>query len=140
MAKKRYEEVEHTADIRLKVYGADEKELFSNGAFALFDRMVDLDGVHDVFTDEIEAEGGDLEETLINFLSELLWRFDARRRVYRECRIAELSPGRVRSLCIGEEFDPARHHARQGIKAVTFHDVKITRTGKRLSVVITFDV
>ena len=45
MTGERYRELEHPADLRLEIFGADERELFENAAFALFDRMVDLSGV-----------------------------------------------------------------------------------------------
>ena len=56
----RYEEVEHTADVRLKVYGADEKELFANAAFALFDMLVDLSGVQEKIREEVSSLTGGL--------------------------------------------------------------------------------
>ena len=135
----RYEELEHTADLRLKVYGADERELFANAAFALFDTLADLSGVREEVTDEVAAEGADLEETLVNFLGELLYRFDGEGRVYRSCRVVELDSRHVRAALSGEPFEAARHEAKTAIKAVTFHDVQISRGGDGLSVVITCD-
>ena len=136
----RYEEIEHTADVRLKVYGADEKELFANAAFALFDTLVDLSGVGGGIREEVEAEGGDIEETLVGFLGELLYRFDVGRKVYRGFEVIELAETRVRAACTGEDFDPGRHEQKMEIKAVTFHDVRIERGESGLSVAITCDV
>jgi SHS2 domain-containing protein len=140
MVPKRYEELDHTADVQLRIFGAGERELFANAAFALFDKMVDLSRVESRRTVEIEASGADIEETLVNFLAELLYRYNAGRFICRECRITELAPTRVRSVCTGEDFDPARHEARAEIKAVTFHDVKITRAADALEVTLTCDV
>lgn len=136
----RYEEIEHTADVRLMVYGADERKLFANAAFALFDRQVDLSAVEIVSADEILAGGADLEETLVNFLNELLYRLEGEDRVYREFEITELDENDVVAICSGETFDPARHEKKISIKAVTFHDVAITRSDGGLSVAITCDV
>lgn len=136
----RYEELEHTADVRLKVYGADREELFANAAFALFDTVVELGEVKAVFCDEIEVEGGDLEETLVNFLGELLYRFEVEGRLYGEFDILELSDERVRVASSGELRDVRRHGARRAVKAVTFHDVEIVRGAEGLSVVLTLDV
>jgi len=80
---KRYEELGHTADIRFRIYGADERELFSNAAFALFDKMVDLSAVRASEAIEVEVSGADAEETLVNFLSEILYRFDAEKFIAR---------------------------------------------------------
>ena len=139
-AAKRYEELDHTADLRLRIFGADERELFANAAFALFDRIVDLASVRAQVAHEIEASGADIEETLVNFLSELLYRRETQNILYRDCEIRELTLQRVRSVCMGETFSPSRHEAKAEIKAVTFHDVEITRRGGRLEVTLTFDV
>jgi len=137
---KRYEEIEHTADVRLRFFGADERELFANAAFGMLDSMVDLSDVETKSADTVEATGEDLEETLINFLSELLYRFEGEQRVYRDFEISELTGERVKAVCRGEWYDPERHARKKGIKAVTFHDVRIERGKEGLSVVVTFDV
>ena len=136
----RYEEIEHTADVRLKIYGADERELFANAAFALFDRQVDLSAVEIVSADKVVAGGAEIEETLVNFLNELLYRLEGEDRVYREFEITELDNNDVAAICSGETFDPARHEKKLAIKAVTFHDIEITRGDAGLSVAITCDV
>ena len=43
---------------------------FANAAFGLSDSLVDLAGVREAFTDTVQATGGDLEETLVDFLSD----------------------------------------------------------------------
>lgn len=137
---KRYEELEHTADYRVRIFGADEKELFANAAYAFSDSIVDAEGVSEESTDEVEATGGDLEETLVNFLSALLYRFEGERRIYRRCEMLEVSDKRVRAACRGEEFDRSRHRGRTDIKAVTFHGLEIRRGAEGLTAVVTFDI
>ena len=140
MRSKRYEELDHTADLRLKVFGRDTRELFANAVFALFDRMVELGGVKSAKSHRVEAAGADAAETLVSFLGELLYHYNVERFVCRECEIEDLSDTRVRAVVRGEVFDPSRHRAKHEIKAVTFHDVRIERTGEGLEVVLTFDV
>ncbi len=137
---KRYEELDHTADLRLRVFGATRKELFANAAFALFDRMLDLSGVGRQVVQEVGAAGADAEETLVNFLDELLYRYDTEGFIPRECEITRVADADVHAVCRGDIFDAARHEARAHIKAVTFHDVAITRAGDGLQVTLTCDV
>ena len=137
---KRYEELEHTADVRFRVFGCDLEELFENAAFALCDVMFRLPDVREDSALEVEAAGGDAEETLVNFLTEIFYRYDGEHFVTRRVEIQELSDTRVRSLLRGEPFDPLRHKVRVPIKAVTFYDVKITRDAGRYEVIITCDV
>jgi SHS2 domain-containing protein len=136
----KYEEIEHTADLRLKVYGRDERELFANAAFALFDTMADLSKVEARESDLVEAHGADLEETLVAFLGELLYRLEGDARIYRDFEIEELQGDHVKAACGGEDFDASRHDIKREIKAVTYHDVEIERGPDGLSVLITCDV
>jgi len=140
MSGERYRELEHPADLRLEIFGADERELFENAAFALFDRMVDLSGVGAGLEEEVAAEGSDREELLVNLLGELLYRFEGEGRVYREFQVVELGPSRVRLHCRGELFEASRHEAVLEIKAVTHHDVRIRPAPGGLSVVVTCDI
>jgi SHS2 domain-containing protein len=136
---KRYEELEHTADVRFRVFGRDLEELFENAAFALFDVMVHLSDVREDARLEVEAAGADAEETLVNFLGELFYRYDGEHFITRRVEIQELSDTRVRSLVWGEAFDPSRHKVKLPLKAVTFHDVKITQRAGGFEVIITCD-
>lgn len=74
----RYEVLEHTADLMVKAYGRTLKECFENAAYAMMDQIVDASSAR--LTEEvgIAVEGADLEELLYNFLSEVLFIFDAR--------------------------------------------------------------
>jgi SHS2 domain-containing protein len=137
--KMRYEELEHTADIRLKVYGGTLEELFENAGFALMDTLADLSTVEAELTDEVEATGAGYEEVLINYLSTLLYRYEAEGRVYRELRLLELTEDKVRVSCLGARRD-GKVRAKTGIKAVTYHDVQIEGVPGGWSVVVTCDV
>lgn len=137
---KRYEELDHTADLRFRVYGADEKELFANAAFAISDKMVALDAVRPAREITIEAAGADIEETLVNFLAEFLYRFDTEKFIAKEVEVRQLDSRHVEAVARGEALDPARHEFKHHIKAITFHDVNVTRGAGGLEVTITCDV
>ncbi|MCJ7808130.1 MAG: archease, partial [Dehalococcoidia bacterium] len=40
---KRFEIIDHTADVGIAAYGEDLKEAFANAAYALFSMMLDLE-------------------------------------------------------------------------------------------------
>ena len=58
---KRYEQFPHTADIGIRVFGKDLKELFENAAFALFDTLADLEGLKPSIEEAIKVEGDSAE-------------------------------------------------------------------------------
>ena len=135
-----FEELEHPADLRLLVRGESLKELFENAARGMLELMLDLSTVTDADSKEMEAEGGDDESLLVDWLESILFAFDAEDFAPARVRVSELADGNVTGSVAGEHYDPERHDARADIKAVTWHDLEIKRVGGRYEVTIVFDV
>jgi len=136
---KRFEVIDHTADVGIAAYGADLKEAFANAAYGLFSLMVDMEGVKDVLCREVEVTAADREELLVAWLSEMVYLFEVENVLFKRFEIAELGDTRLRASCFGEKIDPQRHEIKTAIKAVTYHMLKIEReNGFRVEVL--FDV
>ncbi|MBW2599964.1 MAG: archease [Deltaproteobacteria bacterium] len=123
-----YKIFDHTADLGVEIYGIDEEDLFRNAAFALFDIMTDVTLVHVRGEWEVFAEGGDLEELLVNFLREILYMYNGEDLVLTECVISEMDNFHIKGIVRGEPFSEERHHMNIEIKAVTYHRVEIRKT------------
>lgn len=136
---KRFEIIEHTADIGIAAYGNDLKKAFANAAYALFSLMVDLKDVGDTLCREVKVTAESQEDLLVAWLNELLYIFEVENVLFRRFRIGELTETRLRSRCYGELIDPARHKIKMGVKATTYHMLKIERkNGFRVQVL--FDI
>ncbi len=135
-----YSILDHTADLGVEIYGTDERELFCNAAFVLFDIMIDIQPVHPVTEKKIFVEGRDMEELLVNFLRELLYLFTGEGFLLRECVIVDMDDFHLNGIVKGEPFDRGRHHINTEIKAVTYHRVEIRKTEGGLAGRIVFDV
>ena len=72
---KKYEQLEHAGDIRIKVYGDSLNELFVNAGYALFDIITDIKKIQPELTEYVEVSGIDSEELVVNWLSELNYLF-----------------------------------------------------------------
>lgn len=120
-----FEILEHTADIGFRARGRTLEQLFESAAEALMFIAIEPDGIEPRSETSIEAQGEDLEALLVNYLSEVLFVWDARRFAMRRFRVLELTPERVRAEARGEPFDPARHNAKLIVKAVTYHQLHI---------------
>ncbi len=134
-----FEVIEHPADVGFVAYGATPEELFANAALAMLSLGCELAGVEERERRELEATGEDVEALLFAWLAEILAVADAERLVFRRVEVTALalpdglgnSPragGRVRGIAYGEPFDKARHRAGTYIKAVTYHQLNVTRT------------
>ncbi len=137
---KRYEQFPHTADIGIRVFGKDLKELFANAAYGMFDVIADLEGIRRSIEEVIEAEGETREELLVAWLDELLYRFYTKEIIYSRFEIEELSENRIRAKCFGRPVSANRNRLKTEIKAVTYSDLKIRKTDKGYQAEIIFDV
>ncbi len=124
---KRYKVFDHTADLGLEIYGKDEKELFSNAAFAIFDLTVDLHNVNASEVRSVSVRGSDREDLFVNYLREILYIFNGERILLKEFSILEISTRHLVGEVRGEAFNPERHRIKAEIKAVTYHQVEVEK-------------
>ncbi|MDY0293284.1 MAG: archease [Candidatus Methanomethylophilaceae archaeon] len=120
----RYELVDHTADVMVRCTGGTLEECFGNAAYALIDQMVDASLVEEKVTVRIEAEGGDWEERLYSFLSEVLFVQDSEGMVFRVFDVS-FEGDRVVCEARGEPLDRTKHRAKTEIKAITYHMLSV---------------
>ena len=123
----RFEVIDHTADIGIIAYGKDEKEVFTNSAFAMFSLIAELDGVAESVFREVEVTADDEETLLVAWLNELLYLFDVENIIFKRFDIISLDELRLRANAYGEKFDPLRHELKTQIKAATYHMLKIEK-------------
>ncbi|MDR1404714.1 MAG: archease [Candidatus Methanoplasma sp.] len=134
---KRYDLIDHTADLMVKSYGRTLEECFGNAGYALFDQTVDLSGVEPRDMFRIEVSGDCPEDRLYSFLSELLFLEDGEGIVL--CEIEVIFDGdRVVCTGKGEILNRDRHRIKSEIKAVTFHMMSVDPDEP--SVTVIFDV
>lgn len=129
--RKRFEFLEHTADLYIAAYGRSLEEAFENAAYATFDGMTDLDQVLPRLEDTVVVEGHDEQALLYNWLEALLVKFDVVGNLYSRFKITSIdktSMGfRLKAKIEGEPFNPKKHSSKVGVKAVTYHLMEILR-------------
>lgn len=131
-----YEEVDHTADIAIRVWGCDLTELFSNAAYGMADMLADLENVVPTVRETIQLEAADAEILLVDWLSELLFLGERENLVFNRIDKLSVTPNRLRAQVQGGPCQEWRHH----IKAVTFSELRITQNDAGYATVIVFDV
>jgi SHS2 domain-containing protein len=136
---KRFEIIDHTADIGIAAYGADLKQAFANAAYGLFSLMVDLEDVGDDICREVEVTAEGWEDLLVAWLNELIYLFDVENILFKRFRVAELTETRLSASCYGEKIDPERHKIKMGVKAATYHMLKVEE-GDGFRVQVLFDI
>jgi SHS2 domain-containing protein len=119
--------ISHTADVGIKVYGADRKQVFANSAKALFYLITDLDNVEEMLYRDIKVTAINQEDLLVGWLNELIFVFDVENLVFKRFRVKKLYNTKLEARCYGEKVDNSRHEIKTGVKAATYHMLKIEK-------------
>ncbi len=137
--KKDFEIIDHTADVGVIAYGDNIGQAFGNAARALFSLITELDSVAEVVYRDIELSATDEESLLVEWLNELIYLFDTENIVFKRFDVTVLSNVRLRARSYGEKVDSLRHRLKTGVKAATYHMLKVEK-GNGCRVHVIFDI
>ena len=140
MVKKAFEIIDHTGDVGVVAYGSDIKQLFSNAALALFSLITERENIAEKLQRNLEISSEDRDSLLVEWLNELIYLFDAEHILFHRFDIESLSNNQLKATCYGEDIDPSRHEIKLGVKAATYHMLKIDKDNSGYKVQIIFDV
>ena len=129
-------ELEHTADLRLRIRGRNLPELLQRAATGMFDLMRTAEeGTEGCGTRTVHLQAADRETLLVDWLNELLYLAAKHHERYTELSIAADDSSLTATLrgCAG--WRPQRE-----IKAATFHELSVEQHGGEWEASITFDV
>jgi SHS2 domain-containing protein len=136
---KDFEFIDHTADVGIIAYGTDMKQAFANAARALFSLIMELDDIREVSHRDIEVTATDEESLLVAWLNELIYLFDAENMLFKRFDIIQLDNTKLRARSYGERVDSSRHKLKIGVKAATYHMLKVEKNnGAKVQVL--FDI
>lgn len=131
-----FKEIQHTADAALTVWAENLNELFKNSLKGMYQ----LIGISSNFTPGNEAkhvvlQADDSESLLVSFLSECLF-FVLNKRLFLLPEELDIKDGILN--CKMQVF--SINKINKEIKAVTFHNLRVTHNKKGYKVTIVFDI
>jgi len=137
---KTYELINHTADVGVKAYGKTISEAFENAAKGMFDIITDKSEIENIGQYNIELEAPDLEQLLVDFLSDLLFLNSAKNLVFGFFKVElDEKKSKLSAKVFGEKFNISKHKAGAEIKAVTYHMLEVKKK-KPFHVQVLFDI
>ena len=137
---KKYEIIDHTADVGLRAYGKDLKTLFTNAAGGMFSILADLKNVHPQRSLKIKVEAPNIEELFLSWLSELLYQYESKKIIFKEFSVDKLDEKKICARAQGEKLDFKRHTLKTEIKAVTYHQLNVEMVKDYWQGVVIFDI
>jgi SHS2 domain-containing protein len=133
-----FEEISHTADIKIRVRAPTLETLFADTFKSLMQVIYGTNRVGGILR-EIRIESTDYESLLTDFLSEALFISDVESLVFSEARI-RIDGFFLTADLSGEPFDPVRHSGGSEVKGISYSGLAITHDAKGYMLDIIFDV
>ena len=135
-----YELIDISGDVGIKAFGRDCAEAWVTAGIGMYGLITDLEKVAEGKTVEIAVTSDSPEGLLVKYLNELIFRFDTYYFIGKRIEVMEFTEGLIRVTVYGEEFDPRRHEQRLLLKAATYHNIKVKKSGDRCEVEVIFDI
>ena len=137
---KTYELIDHTADVGIKAYGKNLSEAFEHAAKAMFDIITDKSEIENTGQYDIQLKAPDLEQLLVDWLSELLFLNSANNLVFGFFKV-ELDEKKksLTARVFWEKFTLSKHKIGAEVKAVTYHMLEVKKK-KPYHVQVLFDI
>lgn len=137
MARKRYGQIAHTADVGIAAYGKSLGELFENAAAGMFSLITDLRNVRSVGEYYVELKAETPKDLMVAWLSELLFLHETQRLLFKRFDV-KVKGSELKADIKGEVMDRGRHQMHMVVKAVTYHMIEVDPKKGRATVI--FDI
>ena len=138
---------DHTADVGVRISAQSLEALFSDAALALTETVTDPAGITGSSTLHVSLHASDLDQLLVDWLSELVALFDVECFLAASAKVTIHEDGglsrdwQLEASVSGERLETARHPLRVLVKGITCHGLGIRRTAQgRWETSVVFDV
>lgn len=123
---KKFEFLEHTADTKIRAYGKNLEEQFSNAALALTSVMIEPKLIKKEIKKEIKVNGTDQKSLLYNFLEQFLILLDSEFFVINKVEKIEIKGLTLKATLIGDKLSE-KYETSGDVKAITYNDMEIQK-------------
>ena len=141
---RKFEFLEHTADVYIAAHGKTLEEAFENAALAMFEVMTDTQKVNPDDEDSVEVEAEDEFALLYSWLEALLVKFETKNMLYSQFQIAGIEKTkegfRIKAAAWGEKFNAEKHAQKVGVKAITYHRMEILKEFNKVTLEFILDI
>jgi len=137
---RRFEFLDHTADIGVVVYGENLQALFENAGKAFFHLITDLRRVRPRTERRIEIEEESLDRLMVDWLSELLYLHEVENLLFKGFTVESVGEQGLKAVAKGEPFQEGVHVIKTEVKAVTYHQIAVREENGNWRAQIIFDL
>ncbi len=135
--KNNFEIVDHTADLKIRIYGKTKKELFLNAVLAMesyiFESLPQKAKLNK--SRKINLKAASLEDLFLDWLSEIIFLIFSKHEACLKIEIEKLSQKELSARLYCTKATPKRE-----IKAATYHNLKIKKVKNIWRTDVVFDI
>lgn len=138
-----YEVLDISGDAGIKAYGKTCEEAFANAGIGMYSLITDIGNINERQEIGIEVKSDSIEGLLVAFLNDLIFRFDTYGFIGKRMEIIAFThqpPVFMKANIYGEEFDIDGHERRLLVKAATYHNIRVEKTGDEWEIEVIFDI
>jgi len=129
--------IEHTADLALEVWGANEPIMLAEACRAVIEVLTEAAPLAGTHEHPISLDAIDRGDRLVRLLNEVLYLALVNGFLTIDAKLA-LHDGGLSGKLVGEAH--AADKIRTEIKAATYHDLQVTQTPTRMTARVVLDV
>jgi SHS2 domain-containing protein len=135
---KKFEILEHTADLKIKVFGKTKEELFENAMVGMFEAAKYEKEIKSQKSKlKIKIKSIDLPSLLVDFLNEVLYLVETKKLVFEKVEFKKFTENEIEAILVGKSLKRMGVH----IKGVTYHGLEIFQVkNKNWQATVLFDI
>ena len=146
---KKYEILEHKADLKIRVFGQTKEDLFQNALLGMSENMKsEIKKPPEVFKKKInkfdsaahiaklKIKSIDLSSLLVDFLSEVLYLSQTNKKTYTQVKFTKFANTKLTATISGKKVE----RFNEDIKAVTYHELEVKKVDGIWTATILFDI
>ncbi len=134
------EYIDHTGDTGIVVTADTLEQVFITAAKSMFHMICPQKVEKPEITKTISFQSDDLEQMMVNWLSELNYLFQTESFLLGSIADIHFSNNVLSANVSGESLDCSRHEIHMEIKAVTYHDIYVKPVNGSWQARIIFDI
>lgn len=133
-----FQVLDHIADLQIRVFAKNKKELFSESLKALSRVLKGNKKLsYKKFSAEIKIGSADLANLLVDFLNEVLYLTHAKKAIFSKVNFQDFQDDKLRAILTGLGVKAG---FAKDIKAATYHGVEIKKENRKYAAVLIFDI
>lgn len=134
---RKFEVLEHKADLKIRAFGKTKEELFLNMLSGMQESMKPEIKNKKTIKRKIKIKSLDLPSLLVDFLSEVLYLIQTNREIYTEVKFDRLFEDGLEAKLFGKKVE----RFSKDIKAATYHQLDIHENSNNIwEATVLFDI